>query len=166
MDAPWAQWGAATEARLRRLEKAAQAAVAVPKLRDRSAIEAKRAQASPGEDEVIEEVTDLLAKGQFTQAIVKLGAELISLARTVELLKNKTTPNWRGYWDETETYAPGDVVFLGGSSWIANITVKAKPTTQDSMWSLFARSGRDGKSKPNGKVHDLAADHARERAAR
>ncbi|OWQ95111.1 hypothetical protein CDQ91_14415 [Sphingopyxis witflariensis] len=58
-------------------------------------------------------------------------------------------PIFRGAWKEGETYAHGDTVVWGGSSWSALRRTCDRPDTPDSGWMIAARKGRDGKdSRP------------------
>lgn len=54
-----------------------------------------------------------------------------------------THPIYRGVW-RSGTFAKGDSVTYGGSSWIATRETNSKPETDDS-WRLSVKRGRDGK---------------------
>ena len=58
----------------------------------------------------------------------------------------KTQLRFCGRWTEQE-YAPGSIVELGGSAWVAKRLTRSKPSPAETEadWSLFCRRGRDGK---------------------
>jgi hypothetical protein len=62
---------------------------------------------------------------------------------------------YRGVFQSSKTYEPGDTVTWDGSLWLAKKTTTAKPdqASQESQqaWALCAKRGRDGKPGPQGE---------------
>lgn len=55
------------------------------------------------------------------------------------------TLNYRGAWDSATSYASGDVVTLGGSSYLAlQGSTNNNPTTSPTKWGVLAAKGADG----------------------
>jgi hypothetical protein len=121
------------------------------------------------EDEVIDELSDLLARGAKSEAIVALAGEVIALGREIARLKgrlgqieSKVIPDYQGHWEDDRFYKIGQAATLGGSLWIAVADTAQRPSTHSKEWCLAVRSGRDGKSaKPR---DDAWIVHERERA--
>ena len=60
---------------------------------------------------------------------------------------------YRGVFQEGQTYAAGDVVTWGGSSWVAKAETTAKPglaSEASRAWQLAIKAGRDGRQGPAG----------------
>ena len=58
---------------------------------------------------------------------------------------------YRGVFKEGMTYAKGDSVTWGGSTWIADRETKDKPDLVDTGWILTAKKGQPGKQGEPGK---------------
>lgn len=54
---------------------------------------------------------------------------------------------YKGYWQPSQVYSPGDMVTFGGSLWHCNSDTTERPaeTPDCTKWTLAARKGRDGK---------------------
>ncbi|HEX2071909.1 MAG TPA: hypothetical protein VHF90_09725 [Thermoleophilaceae bacterium] len=59
--------------------------------------------------------------------------------------------SWQGAWSDASSYARDDLVFHGGSSWIAiEPTDDVVPGGGDPSWELFAAGGAQGPQGPSG----------------
>jgi Collagen triple helix repeat (20 copies) len=60
-------------------------------------------------------------------------------------------PRWRGTFDATRKYQPGDCVTLAGGVWHANVATSTRPGTDAHDWQLMVKRGEDGKRGPQGE---------------
>jgi integrin beta 3 len=60
-------------------------------------------------------------------------------------------PRWRGTFDATRRYQPGDCVTLAGGVWHANVATSTRPGAEAHDWQLMVKRGEDGKRGPAGE---------------
>jgi hypothetical protein len=61
-------------------------------------------------------------------------------------------PRWRGTFDATRRYLPGDLVTLAGGVWHANVATSARPGAEAREWQLMVKRGEDGKRGLQGEA--------------
>jgi len=74
-----------------------------------------------------------------------LRSELKALQAEIKELQARPTMSYRGVWDATTQYNPGQCVTSGGSIWHCNCSTRAKTGDSTGDWSLACKRGRDGK---------------------
>lgn len=69
---------------------------------------------------------------------------------------------YRGIWREEDAaagaYTAGDVVTLGGSTWVARTATTEKPADGATSWQLAVKKGRDGRDGLRGEKGERGAE--------
>jgi hypothetical protein len=88
-----------------------------------------------------------------TKRITELELKIAEMRGAVDVLRGKGAPNalnFRGPYSAAATYVSGDVVMLGGSSWVATRDGPGDlPGSGD--WKLLASAGQRGRPGPKGE---------------
>ncbi|TIN38835.1 MAG: hypothetical protein E5Y10_24960 [Mesorhizobium sp.] len=81
--------------------------------------------------------------------ILRQGSDRLTreLRQSVEEMKSRPAISYRGVFQETSTYRPGEVVTFGGSAWHCNAeTTGVKPGGRaPTIWTLMVKRGRDAR---------------------
>jgi hypothetical protein len=92
-------------------------------------------------------VTKILhdADGRITGSIAQPEPDA-RLEERIHELEQRKGFEYRGTWDATSDYAPGDFVTHNGSMWAARIQSHAVKPGEGACWQLCVKRGRDGRS--------------------
>jgi hypothetical protein len=103
----------------------------------------------PGEDpaELISTLTDFQADALAAAAAAEASAVAAAASAASALAKENSMLRWRGTWVTATAYAPSDIVFNSGSSYICVVAHTSGTFGTDlgaNRWALFAQQGAAG----------------------
>ena len=99
------------------------------------------------QETVEQKSTDRLAHilEQLALRVGRLEDELIEARAVIAKLEARPTLSYKGTWQTTQEYRPGDFATFGGSLWHANEETVSRPGSGDGNWTLVAKRGRDAR---------------------
>jgi hypothetical protein len=85
---------------------------------------------------------------EVTIALDQAMCTIVYLSKRIKDLEARKMPEYRGIWQDGETYPESSLVTSQGSLWISKAQTKGVRPGDGSCWELAAKRGRDGRHAP------------------